>query len=69
MNVNVELAPGTRIEPTEQALLDDRGTVKELVPEATTIITQGGSGGNNWSGGGGGNTSPRPDPPAAEAAR
>ena len=31
--------------------------VKQFVPEATTIITQGGSGGNNWSGGGGGNTS------------
>src|SRR5688572_2675155 len=57
VNINVELAPGTRIEPTEQALLTIEERVKDLVPEATTIITQGGSGGNNWSGGGGGNTS------------
>jgi len=57
VNINVELAPGTRIEPTEQALLTIEERVKQLVPEATTVITQGGSGGNNWSGGGGGNTS------------
>jgi len=57
VNINVELAPGTRIEPTEQALLTIEERVKGLVPEATTIITQGGSGGNNWNGGGGGNTS------------
>ncbi len=56
VNINVELAPGTRIEPTEEALLTIEERVKEIVPEATTIITQGGSGGNNWSGGGG-NTS------------
>ena len=51
VNINVELAPGTRIEPTEQALLTIEERVKELVPEATTIITQGGSGGG-WQGGG-----------------
>ena len=56
VNINVELALGTRIEPTEQALLTIENRVKELVPEATTIITQGGGGGNNWQGGGG-NTS------------
>jgi HAE1 family hydrophobic/amphiphilic exporter-1 len=56
VNINVELALGTRIEPTEQALLTVENRVKELVPEATTIITQGGGGGNNWQGGGG-NTS------------
>ncbi|HET9195197.1 MAG TPA: efflux RND transporter permease subunit [Vicinamibacterales bacterium] len=52
VNINVELALGTRIEPTEQALLTVESRVKELVPEATTIITQGGGGGNNWQGGG-----------------
>src|SRR5687767_9447315 len=52
VNINVELALGTRIEPTEQALLTVETRVKELVPEATTIITQGGGGGNNWQGGG-----------------
>jgi hydrophobic/amphiphilic exporter-1 (mainly G- bacteria), HAE1 family len=52
VNVNVELALGTRIEPTEQALLIVENRVKELVPEATTIITQGGGGGNSWQGGG-----------------
>jgi hydrophobic/amphiphilic exporter-1 (mainly G- bacteria), HAE1 family len=56
VNINVELALGTRIEPTEQALLTVENRVKEIVPEATTIITQGGGGGNNWQGGGG-NTS------------
>ena len=56
VNINVDLALGTRIEPTERALLTVEERVKELVPEATTIITQGGGGGNNWQGGGG-NTS------------
>jgi hydrophobic/amphiphilic exporter-1 (mainly G- bacteria), HAE1 family len=52
VNINVELALGTRIEPTEAALLTIEDRVKQLVPEATTIITQGGSGGNSWQGGG-----------------
>jgi hydrophobic/amphiphilic exporter-1 (mainly G- bacteria), HAE1 family len=56
VNVNAELALGTRIERTEEVLLILEDRVKQFVPEATTIITQGGSGGNNWSGGGG-NTS------------
>ena len=51
VNINVELPPGTRIEPTEQALLTVEERVRELVPEATTIITSGG-GGNSWQGGG-----------------
>jgi HAE1 family hydrophobic/amphiphilic exporter-1 len=54
VNINVELALGTRIEPTEQALLTIENRVKALVPEATTIITSGGGGGNNFQGGGGG---------------
>ena len=56
VNVNAELALGTRIERTEEVLLTLEDRVKQFVPEATTIITQGGSGGNNYQGGGG-NTS------------
>jgi HAE1 family hydrophobic/amphiphilic exporter-1 len=56
VNVNAELALGTRIERTEEVLLILEERVKQFVPEATTIITQGGSGGNNYQGGGG-NTS------------
>ena len=56
VNVNAELALGTRIERTEEVLLTLEDRVKRFVPEATTIITQGGSGGNNYQGGGG-NTS------------
>ena len=56
VNVNAELALGTRIERTEEVLLVLEERVKRFVPEATTIITQGGSGGNNYQSGGG-NTS------------
>jgi HAE1 family hydrophobic/amphiphilic exporter-1 len=56
VNVNAELALGTRIERTEEVLLILEDRVKQFVPEATTIITQGGSGGNNYQSGGG-NTS------------
>jgi HAE1 family hydrophobic/amphiphilic exporter-1 len=56
VNINAELALGTRIERTEEVLLTLEERVKRFVPEATTIITQGGSGGNNYQGGGG-NTS------------
>jgi HAE1 family hydrophobic/amphiphilic exporter-1 len=56
VNVNAELAVGTRIEPTEAVLLRLEERVRELVPEATTIITSGGGGGNNFQGGGGSNT-------------
>jgi HAE1 family hydrophobic/amphiphilic exporter-1 len=57
VNVNAELALGTRIERTEEVLLILEDRVKQFVPEATTIITSGGSGGNNYQSGGGGNTS------------
>jgi HAE1 family hydrophobic/amphiphilic exporter-1 len=56
VNVNAELAVGTRIERTEEALLKLEEMVKENVPELVTIITEGGGGGNNWQGGGGGST-------------
>jgi HAE1 family hydrophobic/amphiphilic exporter-1 len=54
VNVNAELAVGTRIERTEEALLRLEEMVKERVPEAVTVMTQGGGGGN---GGGGGSSS------------
>jgi hydrophobic/amphiphilic exporter-1 (mainly G- bacteria), HAE1 family len=54
VNVNAELAVGTRIERTEEALLRLEEMVKERVPEAVTIMTQGGGGGGNQGGGGGG---------------
>jgi HAE1 family hydrophobic/amphiphilic exporter-1 len=55
VNVNAELAVGTRVERTEEALLTLEERVKQYVPESTTIITEGGGGGG-WQGGGGGNT-------------
>jgi len=54
VNINAELAVGTRVERTEEALLRLEDMVRERVPEAMTIITNGGGGGNNWNGGGGG---------------
>jgi HAE1 family hydrophobic/amphiphilic exporter-1 len=56
VNINVELAVGTRIERTEEAIMRVQEMVKEYVPETVTVITQGGGGGNNWQGGGGGST-------------
>src|SRR5688572_17796615 len=54
VNVNAELAVGTRFERTEEALLRIEDMVRQNVPEAVTIITSGGGGGgNNWQGGGG----------------
>src|SRR5262245_47747206 len=53
VSVNAELALGTRIERTEEALLKLQDLIKEYVPEATTVITQGGRGGNNCQQGGG----------------
>jgi HAE1 family hydrophobic/amphiphilic exporter-1 len=52
VNINAELPVGTRIERTEEALLRLEDMIRERVPEATTIMTQGGGGGNNWQGGG-----------------
>jgi len=54
VNINAELSVGTRVERTEEALLRLEDMVRERVPEAMTIITNGGGGGNNWNGGGGG---------------
>jgi HAE1 family hydrophobic/amphiphilic exporter-1 len=52
VNINAQLAVGTRMERTEEVLLRLEEMVQQYVPEATTIITQGGGGGG---GGGGGN--------------
>jgi HAE1 family hydrophobic/amphiphilic exporter-1 len=54
VNVQAELAVGTRFERTEEALLRLEDMVRAAVPEAVTLITSGGGGGNNWQGGGGG---------------
>src|SRR5688500_11117652 len=53
VNVNAQLAVGTRMERTEEVLLRLEEMVKENVPEAVTIITNGGGGGGNQGGGGG----------------
>jgi HAE1 family hydrophobic/amphiphilic exporter-1 len=53
VNVNAELAVGTRFERTEEALLQVEDMIRQNVPEATTLITSGGGGGNNFQGGGG----------------
>jgi HAE1 family hydrophobic/amphiphilic exporter-1 len=54
VNINAELAVGTRVEPTEAVLLQLEQMVQKAVPETVTIITSGGGGGNNFGGGGGG---------------
>ena len=54
VNINAELAVGTRVEPTEAVLLQLEEMVQKAVPETVTIITSGGGGGNNFGGGGGG---------------
>jgi HAE1 family hydrophobic/amphiphilic exporter-1 len=59
VNINAELGVGTRIELTENVLLQLEEKVKEYVPEAVTIITSGGGGNNNSGGGGGGGGSHR----------
>ena len=72
VNINAELAVGTRVERTEEALLRLEDMVRERVPEAVTIITNGGGGGNNWNGGGGGGGGehpPRADSRDARPAR
>ena len=52
VNVNAELAVGTRFERTEEAVLQVEDIIRQEVPEAVTIMTQGGGGGNSWQGGG-----------------
>jgi HAE1 family hydrophobic/amphiphilic exporter-1 len=56
VNVNAELAVGTRIERTEAVMLRLEQMVRELVPEATTVITNGGGGGGGGGFGGGGSS-------------
>ena len=52
--VDAELAVGTRVELTEQVLLALEDRVRELVPEATMLITSAQGGGGGFFGGGGG---------------
>ena len=52
VNVNAELAIGTRVERTEAVMVRLEEMVRQYVPEAVTVITSGGGGGF----GGGGNT-------------
>jgi hydrophobic/amphiphilic exporter-1 (mainly G- bacteria), HAE1 family len=59
VNVNAELAVGTRVERTEEALLALEERVNQLVPEKKNVIVNGGGGGGNNGGnynGGGGQT-------------
>jgi HAE1 family hydrophobic/amphiphilic exporter-1 len=59
VNVNAELAVGTRVERTEEALLRLEELVNERVPERKNVIVNGGGGGGNNGGnynGGGGQT-------------
>jgi HAE1 family hydrophobic/amphiphilic exporter-1 len=55
VNINAELPLGTRMELTEAVMLKLEGMIKESVPEATTILTNGGGGGGGFGGGGGTN--------------
>ena len=54
VNVNAELPIGTRVERTEEVMLRLEDMVRQYVPEAETLITNGGGGGGGF--GGGGNT-------------
>jgi len=59
VNVNAELAVGTRVERTEEALLALEERVNQVVPEKKNVIVNGGGGGGNNGGnynGGGGQT-------------
>jgi hydrophobic/amphiphilic exporter-1 (mainly G- bacteria), HAE1 family len=53
INVNADLAVGTRVERTEEALVRLEGMIREHVPEAVTLITSGGGGGGGGGGFGG----------------
>ncbi|MGH8677166.1 MAG: efflux RND transporter permease subunit, partial [Burkholderiales bacterium] len=58
VNVNVELPVGTRIERTDAALTRIEQMIRELVPEATSVVTNAGGGGfGGGPGFGGGSTS------------
>jgi HAE1 family hydrophobic/amphiphilic exporter-1 len=55
VQVNVQLAQGTRIEVTDPVLRRVEQSITQLVPEATAVIVSAnGGGGNNFQGGGGG---------------
>jgi HAE1 family hydrophobic/amphiphilic exporter-1 len=54
VNVNAELPIGTRVERTEEVMLRLEEMVREYVPEAETLITNGGGGGGGFGGFGGG---------------
>jgi HAE1 family hydrophobic/amphiphilic exporter-1 len=54
VNVNVELARGTRIEITDPVLRRIEDSLTQLVPEATSIIVNAGGGGGGFGGFGGG---------------
>ena len=53
VNVNAELAIGTRMERTEAVMIRLEDMIRQAVPEAETLITQGGGGGGGGFGGGG----------------
>ena len=53
VNVNVELAQGTRIEVTDPVLARIEAAINQLVPEATDVITNAGGGGGFGPPGGG----------------
>jgi HAE1 family hydrophobic/amphiphilic exporter-1 len=58
VQVSAELAPGTRIERTDAIMSRLEQSVKQLVPEATTVIASAGQAGGGGGGGfGGGGTS------------
>jgi len=50
VNVNAQLPIGTRVEVTEQVMNRLEDLVKQYVPEATTIVTNGGGGGGGFGG-------------------
>ena len=55
VTVDAELAVGTRVELTEEVLIGLEERIRELVPEATMLITSAqGGGGGGFGGGGGG---------------
>ncbi|MBI3933339.1 MAG: efflux RND transporter permease subunit, partial [Acidobacteria bacterium] len=54
VNVNLELAPGTRLEETDAVAQRMEEIVKREVPEIDNIVAQIGGGGGPWGGGGGG---------------
>ena len=53
VNVNIELAQGTRIEITDPVLMRVETAIKEMVPEATDVIANAGGGGGFGPPGGG----------------